>query len=94
MRRFVLVVLAALGAVSCGRRATQADCDAIVDRMVVVKLKERNITDPDSVSKMQAELRKDADSDIPGCVGKRITDSAMKCIQKAETQEAIIKCLR
>lgn len=93
MRRFSLVFLA-LAALSCGRHATQADCDKILDRMVVVKLKERNITDPPSVQKMQAELRKDAETDLPGCVGKRITDSAMACIEKAETQEAIIKCLR
>ena len=93
MRRFSIVFLA-LAALSCGRRATQSDCDKILDRMVVVKLKERNITDPPSVQKMQAELRKDAETDLPGCVGKRITDSAMACIEKAETQEAIIKCLR
>lgn len=93
MRRFV-IVLSALAALSCGRRATQADCDVILDRMVVVKLKERSVTDPDSVKKLQNELRKDAEADIPGCVGKRITDSAMSCIKKADTQEAIIKCLR
>ncbi len=83
-----------LGATACGRHATQADCEVILDRMVVVKLKQKNITDPDSVKKMQADLRRDAETDFPGCVGRRITDSAMECIKKAESQEAIVKCLR
>ncbi|HEX4515851.1 MAG TPA: hypothetical protein VGH87_18535 [Polyangiaceae bacterium] len=93
------MLLAALGTImvgglGCGRHATQADCEVILDRMVVVKLKQKNITDPASVQKMQAELRKDSESDFPSCVGRRITDSAMECIKKAETQEAIVKCLR
>ena len=79
---------------ACGRHATQADCEAILDRMVVVKLKQKNITDPESVQKMQADLRRDAEADFPSCVGRRITDSAMACVKKAETQEAIVKCLR
>lgn len=98
MRRFVIVFVAALatslGALSCGRHATQADCEVILDRMVVVKLKQKNITDTESVTKMQSELRKDAESDFPGCIGRRITDAAMECIKKAESQEAIVKCLR
>jgi hypothetical protein len=80
--------------IGCGRHATQADCEIILDRMVVVKLRQKNITDPASVTKMQAELRKDSEADFPGCVGRRISDSAMECIKKADTQEAIIKCLR
>jgi hypothetical protein len=83
-----------LATLSCGRRATQADCEVILDRMVVVKLKQKNINDPESIKKMQADLRKDAESDFPSCVGRRITDSAMECIKKAESQEAIVKCLR
>jgi len=83
-----------LGGLGCGRHATQADCEVILDRMVVVKLRQKNIVDTDSVSKMQADLRRDAEADFPGCVGRRITDSAMDCIKKAESQEAIVKCLR
>jgi chorismate mutase len=97
MRRSALLlgfVLGGFGATACGRHATEKDCDIILDRMVVVKLKQRNITDPPSIAKMQSDLRKDAQSDFPGCVGRRISDGAMECIQKADTQEAIVKCLR
>jgi hypothetical protein len=93
MRRYV-VIFASLALCSCGRHATQADCEAILDRMVVVKLKEKGISDPDSVKKMQVDLRKDAESDFPSCIGRRISDSAMTCVKKAESEEAIIKCLR
>ncbi len=88
---FALALTLALG---CGRHATQADCELILDRMVVVKLKQKNITDADSIAKMQTVLRKDAEADFPGCLGRRISDSAMECIKKADSQEAIVKCLR
>jgi hypothetical protein len=78
----------------CGRHATRADCELILDRMVVVKLKQKNITEPQAVAKMQTDLRKDAEADFPGCVGRRISDSALECIQKADTQETIVRCLR
>ena len=94
MRRFLLPIVFAALTLSCGRRATRADCETILDRMVVVKLKQKNVGDPENIAKMQSDLRKDAESDFPGCVGRRITDSAMECIKKAETQEAIVKCLR
>lgn len=93
-RSLVLIAALVTSTASCGRHATQADCEAILDCLVVVKLKQKNITDPPSVQKMQGELRKDAEADFPSCVGRRITDSAMDCIRKAETQEAIVKCLR
>jgi len=94
MRRSIIALGFAVLGLGCGRHATQADCEVILDRMVVVKLKQKNITDPASVSKMQAELRKDAEADFPGCLGRRISDSAMDCIKKADSQEAIVKCLR
>jgi hypothetical protein len=93
MRCSMVLLLGAL-LVGCGRHATQADCELILDRMVVVKLKQKHITDPAAVAKMQGDLRKDAESDFPGCVGRRVTDSAMECIKKADTQETIVKCLR
>ena len=45
-----LVAVALL--VGCGRKATEADCQLIVDQTVAVKLKEKNVTDPAAVTKM------------------------------------------
>jgi hypothetical protein len=67
----------------------------IVDQMVVVKMKQKNNTDPAAVTKLQGELREEAKGEVmDGCVGKRISDGALECIKKAETQEAIITCMR
>lgn len=67
----------------------------IVDQMVIVKMKQKNQTDPAAVSKLQSELREEAKGEVlDGCVGKRISDGALECIKKAETQEAIIACMR
>ncbi len=95
------VLTAALGGalvvvlVGCGRKATEADCMVIVDQMVVVKMKKKNNTDPAAVTKLQNELRDEAKGEVmDNCVGKRISDGALDCIKKAETEEEIIKCMR
>jgi len=90
----LVLVVASVALSGCGRHATKADCELIVDRMVEVKLKAKNVTDPATIATMKADLRKDADADLQGCVGRRITDSAMACIKTADSQDAIIKCLR
>ena len=88
-----LVAVALL--VGCGRKATEADCQIIVDQTVAVKLKEKSVTDPAAIAKMQEELRGEVKGEVmDGCVGKRITDSALTCIKGAQTQEEIVKCLR
>lgn len=79
----------------CGRKATEADCQVIVDQTVAVKLREKNVTDPLAVAKMQEELRAEVKGEVmDGCIGRRISDSALACIKGAETQEDIVKCLR
>ncbi len=91
----LVAVLAASLLAGCGRKATEADCQIIVDQTVAVKLKEKNVTDPAAVTKMQQELREEVKGEVmDGCVGKRISDSALTCIKGAETQEEIVKCLR
>lgn len=91
----ILGVVGIVGLAGCGRKATEADCQVIVDQMVVVKMKKKNNTDPAAVSKLQAELREEAKGEVmDGCVGRRISDGALDCIKKAETQEEIITCMR
>jgi hypothetical protein len=86
--------LAALAVLSCGRRATRADCEAIVDKNVEVKLRADGITDSALVLKRKDELRGMLKDDLDKCVGKRITDSMLACVRAAETAESIDKCLR
>lgn len=78
----------------CGRKATRADCEAVVDKNVEVKLKADGVTDPELVAKRKEELRESLKEDIDKCVGKRVTDRMMTCVRNAETAEQIDKCLR
>lgn len=91
--RLVLVILL-LGVVGCGRKATRADCEAIVDRNVEVQLKAQGVADPATVGKRKEELRAAMRDDIDKCVGKRVTDRMMACVNQAETADQIDKCLR
>ena len=93
MRRLSIVVcLFAL--VGCGRKATRADCELVVDRNIEVKLKADGVTDPATIQKRKEELKPALKDDIDKCVGKRVTNGMMACVKKAETAEQIDKCLR
>jgi hypothetical protein len=87
-----LFIVAALA--GCGRKATRADCEAVVDKNVEVKLKAEGVVDPALVDKRKAELRASLKDDIDRCVGKRVTDGMLTCVKGAETAEQIDKCLR
>jgi hypothetical protein len=78
----------------CGRKATRDDCEVVVDRNVELQLKALGVTDAAVVSKRRVEMRTAMREDIDHCIGKRVTDSTMACVKKAETTEAVDKCLR
>lgn len=92
--RWLLFTCALCCVAGCGRKATRADCEAVVDKNVEVKLKADGVTDPSLVSKRKEELRAELKDDIDKCVGKRITDGMLSCVEGAETPEQIDKCLR
>lgn len=87
----VCIVLCLAG---CGRKATRADCEAVVDKNVEVKLKGEGVTDPGTIQKRKDELRNSLKDDIDKCVGKRVTDGMLTCVKGAETADQIDKCLR
>jgi hypothetical protein len=78
----------------CGRKATRADCELVVDKNVEVKLKSDGMTDPALIQKRKDELRASLKDDIDKCVGKRVTDGMLTCVNNAQTAEQIDKCLR
>jgi hypothetical protein len=91
--------LCCLGAVGllvagCGRRATQADCDLIFSRYVEVQLRAVHVTDPVEVAKREQAMRAEMGDDLKQCPGKRITDSMLRCVQNAQTNDEIDKCTR
>ena len=94
MRTASFLALLALALLGCGRKATREDCDLIVDKNVEVKLKADGTTDPVLVDKRKLELRESLKDDIDRCVGKRVTNSMLACVKKADTADQIDKCLR
>jgi hypothetical protein len=79
---------------ACGRHATRADCQLIVDRSVEIELKERNETNPKAIAKREAEVRAELDDKIGSCErDRRVTDKMMACVQSASTTPDLEKCL-
>jgi hypothetical protein len=95
-RRAALIFVFAvpLWTAGCGRKATEEDCALIVDRYVEIELKTLKITDSAVVEKRKIEMRSDLKDDLKTCPGKRITDSMLACVKKAETNDQLDKCTR
>jgi hypothetical protein len=87
-------LLALASGPGCGRRATDADCQLIVDRSVELQMKDMKDTDPASIEKTQAQLRSELADQIRDCVGRRVTDSMMSCVQKAQTSAELEACVK
>lgn len=94
MRPALLLFSSLVLLAGCGRKATRADCEKFFDRNIEVKMKEDGVTDPAAVKKRQSDLRADHKDDIDQCVGRRITDNMLKCVDDAQTATDIDKCLR
>jgi hypothetical protein len=90
-----LLVLSAFGLSSC-HKATEADCEQILDRIVELELKDQGITDPELVKRRTEETKtRKREQLIKTCVGKRVSQSNMECIRKAQNAAEITdKCLR
>lgn len=91
---FVALAALALPLPGCGRRATQADCQLIVDRSVELQMKEMSETDPAAVAKREADVRAQLEDEIKSCErDRRVTERTMSCVQKATTTMELDKCL-
>lgn len=92
----VLLVLALTGAVGCKRqRATLADCQEILDRLVELEMRERGFRDPVLLERRRQELRRVLEPDVRECLGKPISSGALACVRTAPNPEQISHhCLR
>lgn len=63
--------------------------------MIELELKDQGITDPKTIEVRKAETKaKRRDDLIRSCVGKRVSNSALKCIDSAQHADDITeKCL-
>jgi uncharacterized Zn finger protein len=85
-----LVLLALLGAVACGRPATEQECNEILTRTASLEYlsasKAAGPVDPAQIETIRARLK---DSMMRNCVGKRITEKALRCVREAKTAKEI-----
>lgn len=86
-------------ALGCGHPASEAECQAILDRIVELELKAQRVTDPAEIAKRKQESLNAGPGGkgnvLQGCVGKHITDRALACVRAAETSVEITdRCLQ
>jgi hypothetical protein len=91
----VLGFAAGLFAVTgCGRRATRADCQLIVDRGVELQMKGMSLTDGAAVRKREEQVRASLETEIEACEGRRDTEWMIACVKAAPTTRELDQCLR
>jgi small lipoprotein (TIGR04454 family) len=96
LTRFLVLAGVAITVVAgCGRPATEAECEEIVERTARLKIQETSPMREEAVDSEVAELKdKLRDKIMQGCVGKRVTQRAMRCVRDAPTSEAVKECFR
>jgi hypothetical protein len=80
--------------VSCGKRATDADCRLIVDRSVELQMKEMSHNDAAAIAEREQQIRAELDEEIRSCETRRVTDKTMACVRAARTIKELDACLR
>lgn len=91
------VVASALAVVACGRPATEAECDQILERTARLELQERLGAADAKLVEAEVQSTKQAmrESMLNKCVGKRITDGALECVRQAKTSKELAEdCFR
>ena len=78
----------------CGRRATQLDCQLIVDKSVELELRQTKQTSAEAIEKREEQVRGELKDEIKSCEGRRVTDQAMACVHAATTTQELDACLR
>jgi hypothetical protein len=84
---------AAAGA-GCGHRATQADCQLIVDKAVELQLSEMDLRDVPDIEKREQAVRAELGTEIKSCEGRHVTDRTLSCVRAATTTQGLDGCLR
>jgi uncharacterized protein YicC (UPF0701 family) len=77
----------------CGRPATEEDCNKVVEKNVEVQMRKMNITDPTAVGREKERIRASLQPQIKQCIGRRVTESIMRCVDRAETPEELDRCM-
>jgi len=93
------VIIVATGLVlvlgsGCGHPATREECVAIFNKTAELQLRQQNIQDPRLIELRTRELMDVKGEElIDKCVGRTLTKSALDCVERADTEAAVLKCL-
>jgi hypothetical protein len=86
--------LGALVVVGCGHPASKEECLEIFDRSAAIELELQNLSDPEIIKQRIETARVDKGEELMRqCVGRRITDRAMRCVREAKTAKELDTCL-
>jgi hypothetical protein len=90
-----IAALLTLALAGCGHPATREECNELFAKSAEIELRGQNITDPHTIAERTASARATPKGgEFAGqCVGKRITDRALKCVRTATTAEQFDGCL-
>lgn len=91
---WALVAVVLLSVSGCGHPASVAECEEIVTRIARLELEKQYPENSKAVERETESTKKALEkTTMKDCVGKRITDSAMKCVKNAKTSKEIVdKC--
>jgi hypothetical protein len=96
MRQAVLLLAASasLAAGGCGRRATEADCQLIVNKSVELQMRGMSRVDSPSIEKREQEVRAQLSEEIKSCEGRHVTERTLACVRSATSAQGLDACLR
>lgn len=94
--RLAIALLTLAGLAGCHHHvATQADCRAILNRLVEMELVESGFRDPALVPRWQAELARRFDDDLRRCRDVQVRDDLPACLRAAQNPEQVAhQCMK
>jgi len=80
-----------LGLLGCGRPATEDECRVILRRAAELQLKDQFAASKEVVAaELDAIEASMKDAMMQKCVGKRVTDGALRCVKRAQTSKELL----
>ncbi len=91
MRRVLLLVAVLAG--GCGHRASVAECEQIVERIAELEIQKQPaaLSEAEKKSEIESARQSLRQSTLKDCVGRRVTDRAMLCVERAKTSQEIVE---
>jgi len=91
---FACLLSLSLGLLGCGHPASKEECQEIFDRNAAIQLASIKVVEPAQVRERTDEARAAQGEELlKQCVGRRITDRAMRCVRTAQTAEQLEACV-